>query len=103
MAAPKSWSRVSAAAFLAAALALPPAPAQAQDGMSLIRDTEIEETLREYSDPLMVAAGMEPKGVDILLIGSKDFNAFAGPGVIGVFTGLILESETPNQLQGVIA
>jgi predicted Zn-dependent protease len=106
MAAPKSsWSRLPAAALLAVALALPPAPAQAQaqDGMSLIRDTEIEETLREYSDPLMVAAGMEPKGVDILLIGSKDFNAFAGPGVIGVFTGLILESETPNQLQGVIA
>ncbi len=103
MAAPKVWSRLITAFALASALVLPPAPVQAQEGMSLIRDTEIEETLREYSDPLLQAAGIESKSVDILLIGAKDLNAFAGPGVIGVFTGLILEAENPNQLQGVLA
>ncbi|HEY9219721.1 MAG TPA: M48 family metalloprotease [Phenylobacterium sp.] len=105
MSASKYLSRLALAAGLAATLNLPPLPAQAQasDGMSLIRDTEIEETLRGYARPLLAAAGMEPKGVDILIIGSKDLNAFAGPGTIGVFTGLILESENPNQLQGVIA
>jgi predicted Zn-dependent protease len=41
--------------------------------------------------------------VQIMLIGSKDLNAFAGPGVMAVFTGLILESKNPNELQGVIA
>jgi predicted Zn-dependent protease len=102
MAAPKFWSRLASALAVAASLLVPPAQAQAQ-GMSLIRDTEIEATLRGYLDPLIVAAGMEPKNVDFLLIGDKDLNAFAGPSVIGLHTGLILESETPNQIQGVLA
>lgn len=102
MAVPKFWSRLASTLAVVAALALPPAQAQAQ-GLSLIRDTEIEATLRGYLDPLIVAAGMEPKNVDFLLIGDKDLNAFAGPSVIGIHTGLILESETPNQIQGVLA
>ncbi|MFC3077059.1 M48 family metalloprotease [Phenylobacterium terrae] len=102
MAAPKFWSRLASALAVAASLLIPPAQAHAQ-GMSLIRDTEIEATLRGYLDPLIVAAGMEPKNVEFLLIGDKDLNAFAGPGVIGLHTGLILESETPNQIQGVLA
>lgn len=92
---------------LVAALAplLGPAPARAQSSepLSLIRDTEIEETLRLDSEPLFRAAGLESKSIRILLIGSRDLNAFAGPGVMGVFTGLILESKSPNELQGVIA
>ncbi|MFA5601602.1 MAG: M48 family metalloprotease [Phenylobacterium sp.] len=102
MAAPKFWSRLASTLALAASLALPPAQAQAQ-GMSLIRDTEIEATLRGYLDPLIEAAGMEPKNIELLLIGDKDLNAFAGPGVVGIHTGLILESDTPNQIQGVLA
>lgn len=100
--APRFWSHLASALALAASLLVPPAQAQAQ-GLSLIRDTEIEATLRGYLDPLVEAAGMEPKNVDFLLIGDKDLNAFAGPGVIGLHTGLILESETPNQIQGVLA
>ncbi|MCA6256718.1 MAG: M48 family metallopeptidase [Phenylobacterium sp.] len=84
--------------------ALSPAPARAQSApMTLIRDTEIEETLRLYSQPLFTAAGVESNSIRILLIGSKDLNAFAGPGVMAVFTGLILETQSPNELQGVIA
>lgn len=102
MATPKFWSRLAPTLAMVASLAVAPAQAQAQ-GMSLIRDTEIEATLRGYLDPLIEAAGMEPKNVDFLLIGDKDLNAFAGPSVIGLHTGLILESETPNQIQGVLA
>jgi predicted Zn-dependent protease len=81
-----------------------PAPAKAQGApLTLIRDTEIEETLRLYSQPLFKAAGVESSSIRILLIGSKDLNAFAGPGVMAVFTGLILETKSPNELQGVIA
>jgi predicted Zn-dependent protease len=40
--------------------------------------------------------------VDVLLIGSKELNAFAAPQTMGIYTGLILEAENPNQLQGVI-
>lgn len=95
--------RSVAAAALALSLALPAAQARAQDGMTLIRDTEIEEILRRDSEPIFKAAGVDSKSVEILLIGGKDLQAFAGPGVMGVYTGLILEAENPNELQGVIA
>lgn len=91
-------------AGLALGLALQGQRAQAQDApMSLIRDTEIEDILKDDAAPLFAAAGLDAKSIHILLIGSKDLNAFAGPGTMAVFTGLILESKTPNELQGVIA
>ena len=98
--------RLALGLSLAAALSqsLVPSLALAQsEPMSLIRDTEIEETLKLDSEPLFKAAGVESGSIRILLLGSKDLNAFAGPGVMAVFTGLILETETPNELQGVIA
>src|SRR5687768_15515615 len=91
-----------AASIALAAGALAPV-AQAQERMSLIRDTEIEEILYKDAAPLLEAAGFDPKNVDILLIGSKDLNAFAAPSQMGVFTGLILESDNPNELKGVMA
>lgn len=78
-------------------------PALAQDGQSLIRDTEIEEILHREADPILVAAGIEPKNVQVMLIGSKELNAFAAPKVMGINTGLILQTKTPNELEGVIA
>ena len=99
----RSLSRAVAAAALAFSVALAPVTAQAQEGLSLIRGTEIEAILLKDSDPILRAAGIDPSRIDILLIGSKELNAFAAPGTMGVFTGLILESENPNQLQGVIA
>ena len=100
----KSASRLALIAALAAGLVTTPAaPAFAQDGISLIRDTEIEAILRKDSEPIFEAAGVESDNIDILLIGSKDLQAFAGPGTMGIYTGLIMESENPNQLQGVIA
>ncbi|WP_421737760.1 M48 family metalloprotease [Caulobacter sp.] len=80
-----------------------PVSAQAQDGESLIRDTEIEEILLHDAVPIFRAAGLDPKSVHILLIGSKELNAFAAPGIMGINTGLIRQSENPNQLKGVIA
>jgi predicted Zn-dependent protease len=98
--------RLAVGLSLAAALSqsFVPSLALAQsEPMSLIRDTEIEETLRLDSAPLFKAAGLESGSIRILLLGSKDLNAFAGPGVMAVFTGLILETKSPNELQGVIA
>ena len=104
VAAARSPSRLALTAALAVSLVFQGAPARAQDqGVSLIRDTEIEEILHKDAEPILRAGGFEPRAVKILLIGSKDLNAFAGPGQMGVFTGLILESKTPNQLQGVMA
>ncbi|WGM39592.1 M48 family metalloprotease [Caulobacter sp. NIBR1757] len=80
-------------------------PAFAQDDrVSLLRDTEIEEILHAEADPLIAAAGMTPKDVTILLVGDKSLNAFATQGqVLGFNAGLILETENPNQLKGVMA
>jgi predicted Zn-dependent protease len=90
---------------MVAALSLStPVPAAAQDGPSLIRDTEIEEILHRDADPLFAAAGLDSSTVRILLVGDKSLNAFATQGLmLGLNTGLILQTETPNQLKGVIA
>ena len=95
--------RLALVAMTALSLVMTAAPVRAEEGMALIRDTEIEEILRKDSEPIFKAAGIDSKSINILLIGSKELNAFAAPSTMGVYTGLILESETPNQLQGVIA
>jgi predicted Zn-dependent protease len=90
---------------MTAALLMPFAalPAHAQGGPTLLRDTEIEAILHQDAAPLFEAAGLDSKNVEILLIGSKDLQASAGPGQMAIYTGLILESKNPNQLNGVIA
>ncbi len=103
-----SWRPLKAAiaGLTAASLVLTaglPAFAQ-EDRVSLLRDTEIEEILHAEADPLIAAAGMTPKDVTILLVGDKTLNAFATQGqVLGFNAGLILETENPNQLKGVMA
>jgi predicted Zn-dependent protease len=100
----RSASRVALAAALTLSFALSPGLAAAQgSGESLIRDTEIEEILHHDADPIFQAAGIDPKRVQIILIGSKELNAFAAPKVMAVFTGLILQTKNPNELQGVMA
>lgn len=94
--------RAVSAVCLAAAFACVSAlPAAAQ---SLIRDTEIEQTMHEYTVPILRAAGLNPSSVDIYLVNDASLNAFVTRGQnIFLHTGLILEAETPNQLKGVIA
>ena len=72
MAAPaRSVFRISLAAALAVSLVLRPGLAAAQfaPGDYLIRDTEIEEILRRDVAPLFQAAGIDPKGIQIVLVG----------------------------------
>jgi len=76
-------------------------PAFAQ---SLLRDTEIEETMRDYTTPILRAAGLSPSSVDIYLVNDPSLNAFVTRGQnIFLHSGIILQSDTPNQLKGVIA
>jgi predicted Zn-dependent protease len=72
-------------------------------GIAQIRDTEIEEILREDAAPLFKAANLDTAAIHILIVGDKELNAFAAPGVMAVNTGLILQTANPNQLQGVMA
>ena len=74
------------------------------NAQSLLRDTEIEETLREFTDPILRAGGLTPSSVDIYLVNDPSLNAFVTRGQnIFLHSGLILEADTPNQLKGVIA
>lgn len=89
---------------MALVLALLVTTANTAYAQSLIRDTEIEETLREFSEPIIRAAGLNPGNVDIYIVNDPTLNAFVTRGQnIFFHTGLILESESPNQLKGVIA
>lgn len=93
--------RLSAAAAALGLCLTAAAPASAQ---SVIRDTEIEGIIHEWSDPVFTAMGLEPSEVEILLINENDLNAFATRGrILGVNTGLILKTRNPNELLGVIA
>jgi predicted Zn-dependent protease len=99
----RSASRIVLAVAISASVLLRPGLARAQDGETLIRDTEIEEILHSDADPILKAAGIDPSTVQIVIIGSNELNAFAAPRVMGVNTGLILRTKNPNQLQGVMA
>jgi len=90
--------RAAAAPLLALAL---PLSANAQ---GLIRDVEIEQILREYSDPIFEAAGLKPSDVNIYIVQSDDIQASVMGGQnMFVYTGLIMQSRTPEELKGVIA
>lgn len=95
------WSILRLLVLVAAMLAaVDPARAQFQ----LIRDAEIEATVRDLSAPIFSAAGINPSSVSIYLVSDDRLNAFvAGGQNMFLFTGLLMRSATPEQLAGVIA
>jgi predicted Zn-dependent protease len=71
---------------------------------SFIRDTEIEADIRTMVTPIWKAAGLEPSALHVYLIDDKQLNSFVAGGQNEfINTGLIMRSETPNQLLGVLA
>ena len=71
---------------------------------SLIRDTEIENTIRAYASPIFNAAGLKASDVKIFIVKDDTLNAFvAGGQKLFINTGLILRSDSANQIIGVIA
>ncbi|RMF34913.1 MAG: tetratricopeptide repeat protein, partial [Alphaproteobacteria bacterium] len=70
----------------------------------LIRDAEIERTLRMLSKPVFRGAGVSPGSVKLYLIGDRSLNAFvAGGRNIFLYSGLISRLDKPEQLQAVLA
>lgn len=70
----------------------------------LIRDAEIESTLRDYATPLFKAAGLKPSAIHIYMVQDDSLNAFvAGGQNLFLHTGLIMEMKTPGMLLGVMA
>jgi predicted Zn-dependent protease len=94
------------ALMTAAALAVAPMAAVAQEnkGPPVLRDTETEQLLREYTRPILRAAGLEKQNIQMVIINQGVFNAFVADGRrIFVNYGAIMQSETPNQIIGVMA
>jgi predicted Zn-dependent protease len=82
-------------------------PAQAQGvtkGPPIIRDAEIEQLLREYTQPILQAAGLAKQNVQVVIINDRSFNAFVADGRrIFINAGALMDAETPNQVIGVLA
>src|SRR5437763_1049540 len=90
----------------ATAIALAPTVAAAQEnrGPPVIRDTEAEQLLRDYTRPILRAAGLEKHNIQMVIINEGSFNAFVADGRrIFVNYGAMTQSETPNQIIGVLA
>ena len=91
-------------AALFAATTLVSAHQVAAQGLPLIRDREIERLLNDYAQPIFEAAGLGGGRITIRIIRSNVFNAFVVDGRnVYVHTGALTQSETPNQIIGVIA
>ncbi len=92
----------------AAAIGLASLPVRAQTGANvgipMIRDAEIEQLLRDYTAPILRAAGLSQQNVQVVIINDKSFNAFVMDAHrIFINTGALMEATTPNQLIGVFA
>ncbi|MHC2284867.1 M48 family metalloprotease [Bradyrhizobium barranii] len=101
----KKASAVTALVTAAAVALLPMPAAHAQaKGPPILRDTETEQLLREYTRPILRAAGLEKQNIQMVIINDGSFNAFVADGRrIFVNYGAIMQSETPNQIIGVLA
>jgi predicted Zn-dependent protease len=108
------WRRVVSLVVAAAtALAAPAstfAPARAQEdagdkgGPPIVRDAEIEQLLKDYTQPILRAAGLANQNVRVVIINDPQFNAFVMDGRhIFINTGALLQAETPNEVIGVLA
>lgn len=88
-------------AATALGLALVSAPANAQ---SILRDAETEQFFKDMSAPLIEAAGLDPRSVQIVMIGDNSINAFVTGGQNVFFhSGLLLKADNVNEVEGVMA
>lgn len=70
----------------------------------LIRDAEIEATIRDYARPVFQAADLNVESVDVFLLADERLNAFvAGGQRMFLHTGLLRRADGPLQVMGVIA
>jgi predicted Zn-dependent protease len=95
------------AVLTSAAIAAAPIPAHAQSvprGIPIIRDAEIEQLLRDYTNPILRAAGLAQQNIQVVIINDRAFNAFVMDGRrIFVNAGALMDAKTPNEIIGVLA
>lgn len=93
------------ALMLSMAAVRPALAQQDQDaGPSELRDTETELLFKQMSQPLVVAGGLDPRSVNVVLLNDPEINAFVATGqTVYVQSGLLEACDNVNQLQGVVA
>jgi len=73
-------------------------------GLPIIRDSEIEQLMRDYTAPILKAAGLAQQNVQVVLINERVFNAFVMDGRrIFINVGALMDAKTPNEIIGVLA
>jgi predicted Zn-dependent protease len=97
--------RGAIAVALASSIFLAPAATvNAQvDGQDTVLDTEVNEILHKECDPIIIAAGLDPKHMTIVIVEHWFNAAAANTQLIYIGTDLIEKTDNPNQLIGVIA
>jgi predicted Zn-dependent protease len=97
---------VTALALAASGAGPAVAPAQAQElrGLPIIRDTEIEQLMRDYAAPILRTAGLAKQNVKVVVLQERAFNAFVMDGRhIFINAGALFDAKTPNEVIGVFA
>ena len=100
-------SLLTAFALVMTSTVVAPTPVRAQSvprGLPIIRDAEIEQLLREYSQPILRAAGLAQQNVQVTIINDRSFNAFVMDGKrIFINAGALMDAKVPNEVIGVLA
>ncbi len=95
------------AVALVPSAAVAPTPSRAQSlppGLPVIRDAEIEQLLRDYTQPILRAAGLAQQNVQVTIINDRTFNAFVMDGRrIFINAGALIDAKVPNEVIGVLA
>ena len=98
---------IAVATALAVTFAGLPARSQQKDpgdSLPIIRDAEIEQLLRDYTHPILRAAGLGQRNIRVVIINDRSFNAFVIDAKrIFINAGALMDAETPNQIIGVLA
>ncbi|GAA4767422.1 M48 family metallopeptidase [Stakelama sediminis] len=87
--------------LLAMVCLLAAVPARAQ---TVLQDAETTALFNDMMRPIIEAAGLDPKNVNIVILQDPEINAFvAGGQTVYVNSGLIEAADNANEVQGVIA
>ena len=98
----RRWRNATVAGLYGLSVCLASLPAAAQ-GIQLLRDTETENLLKDYSRPIFKAAGLGSH-VTMRIVKHESFNAFVIDGLnVFINHGTLLQAKTPNEIIGVIA
>ena len=95
---------VALVTVVAIAAAGMPVRVYAKGALPLIRDTETEQLLRDYTRPILRVAGLSKQNIRVVIINDRSFNAFVADGRrIFINVGTIMQAHTPNEVIGVLA